>query len=362
MVNFTSSIIEKASKSALLIKDNIPYIAFDAYYEDMTNSNIGWWTNSFYSGILWYLYKETNNEEFASWAKNIERKLDIVLDGVKDVDHDAGFMWILTSVCSYKLTNDLKSKKRALRAADLLFGRFNKKGQYIQAWNGDWAKGWAIIDTMMNLSLLYWASKETIDNKYKEVAIKCADTVLKHFIDENGSVRHIVMFDEKGNKKGVKGGQGYNETSSWGRGTAWALYGLTITYRETKEERFLNAANKVASFIKKHLPSEGVPYADYLAPKEEKRKLDSSAGAISACGFYLLYQLTNDNEYLNMGNKIIEGLKKTCLAPSDYQPLLLHGNVAYHTDKIEERDCSLIYGDFFFIEALMLLNKKDTFF
>lgn len=362
MKDYLQEAIIKMSKTAHEIQGKIPYLAREKTYDDYTDRP-SWWTNGFYPGILWLLYQYTKDDRFKTYAIEVENKLDAVLDGFTHVDHDAGFIWKLSSVCNYEYTGNQRSKIQGLKAASLLASRYHPKGEYIRAWNGDWARGHAIIDTLMNLSILYWGSKELKDDGFNQIARKAADTAIREFIREDGSLFHIVVFDEQtGIRNGQRFGQGYSETSSWGRGTSWALYGMTISYRETGDIRYLEAAKKVAEFVMKHLPKDGVPYADYLAPDEERRKKDSSAGAITACGFIKLFELTKSQEYLDMARKMIQGLHDTCLAPSDHQALLLHGNVAYHAKDMQETDISIIYGDYYYLEALMMINGFKGYF
>lgn len=355
-------LVEKLYRVTAEIKDKIPYLALKDTYDDYSDRP-AWWTNGFYPGILWLLYQATKDEIFSKYAISIEKKLDVILDRYLEVDHDAGFIWYLSSRNHYRFKADEHARIQTLKAASFLASRFHPLGNYIKAWNGSWAKGHAIIDTLMNLPLLYWASDQIDDPGLGQIAIAHTDMVLEHFIRKDGSVQHIVVFNpDTGIKEGTRVGQGYSHSSSWGRGTAWALYGLCIAYRETGFDRYLQAAEKVAQFIQKNLPSHKVPYADYLAPDEEKRTLDSSAGAITACGFILLSQLKRDLNYKNFALEMLEGLKEFCEAPIDSQALLLHGNVAYHTENKDEADTGIIYGDYFYLEAWTMLNNMKGFF
>lgn len=354
--------IEKMAKSVEKIQDQIPYVAKKDVYDDYSDRP-SWWTNGFYPGILWHLYQYTKDEKYAKLAINVEKKLDIVLDQFVQVDHDAGFMWHLSSVNHYRFKQDERSRIQGLKAASFLASRYHPIGDYIRAWNGDWARGHAIIDSLMNLPLLYWASHQLKDQGFEQIARKQADTAVKEFIRSDGSVFHIVVFNEQtGIREGQRYGQGYSEQSSWGRGTAWALYGLAISYRETNDQKYLDTALKVAHFIEKNLPNDGVCPADYLAPDEPRRKKDSSATAITSCGMIALHQLTGDERYLDLARHMLLGLSKTCLTPDGHEALLLHGNVAYHAEDINDTDLSIIYGDYFYIEALMMLNGFKGFF
>ena len=355
-------VVEKLSRTALEIRDAIPYVAKKNTYDDYS-IRPSWWTNGFYPGILWHLYEYTKNDRFAFLARAVEEKLDPVLDGFLEVDHDAGFIWHISRVRDYILTGDKRSRIQGLKAGSFLASRFNPSCRYIRAWNGDWAKGHSIIDSLMNLPLLYWCSEELEDNRFYNIATKQADRACEEFVRKDGSVFHIVVFDdEKRVRSGQRYGQGYSEFSSWARGTAWALYGLAISYKHTGDVKYLQTSQKVAKFIMDHMPSDYVPYADYLAPDEPARKKDSSAGAITACGFILLGRLTGDKSYTEYAEKILDGLYQTCYAPEESQAVLLHGNIAYHAEDPAERDISIIYGDYFFLEALMMLQGYHEYF
>ena len=220
-------IYEKLKMSAARSKDKVPYLTVNGIFDDWSD-RIDWWTNGFYGGQLWQMYHAYGDEIFRQAAENIENKLDRSLMNYMGMDHDSGFKWLLTAVASYKLTNNEQSKNRGLLAAANLAGRFNLAGKFIRAWNswgGEQNQGWAIIDCMMNLPLLYWAAEETDDPRFSHIAKAHADTAIKAFVRENGSVNHIVQFDvNTGEIVGTLGGQGKETGSSWTRGQAWAVY------------------------------------------------------------------------------------------------------------------------------------------
>jgi unsaturated chondroitin disaccharide hydrolase len=144
----------------------IPYIPKDGRYQDIdTSEGIYWWTNGFWPGMLWQMYHATEDEWCRQSAEEVEKQFDKALEGYEKLHHDVGFMWLHTSAANYRLTKNKDSRRRALHAANLLAGRYNPAGKFIRAWNDDRA-GWIIIDTMMNLPLLYWASKETGDPRF----------------------------------------------------------------------------------------------------------------------------------------------------------------------------------------------------
>ena len=353
--------IKKVTLSGNRIKDGIPYKVVDRKYNDLSDDP-NWWTNGFWAGLLWLMYKATGDGTFRSYAEGVEKKLDTALMNYDRVDHDAGFLWLLSAVTNLRLTGNEKSRRTGLIAASIMASRYNLKGGFIRAWNdyqGMNRAGWAIIDCMMNLPLLYWASEMSNDPRFKFIAQSHADTTMREFIRPDGSVKHIVCFDpETGEVKDWLGGQGYDRDSSWSRGTAWALYGFTLSHQYTGEQRYLDTAKKVANFFIASLPDDYVPYADFKAPRDLNIHRDTSAGACAASGLLLLSSLVSENErdiYKNAALKILKSLYENYGSwDEDYEALLKHGCVAFHSK--DEADVSLIYADYFLMEALAQLK------
>ena len=239
-------------------KDIIPYTTDEnGNYDDRSaedkqwnhDDGLNWWTNGFWGGIMWLLYQDTQEEKYALIARVSEQKMEKCFESYFGLHHDVGFMFLPTAVADYRLTGHEDSKRIAMHAANLLAGRINPEGKFIRAWNqvpGSDTRGWAIIDCMFNICLLYWASEESADPRFRQIAMMHADTVMENFIRPDGSVCHIVEFDpETGVMVKSHGGQGYAEGSSWTRGQAWAIYGFALSYRHTKQEKYLDTARKV---------------------------------------------------------------------------------------------------------------------
>ncbi len=225
--------MNKISKTSDRVKDGMPYTTRDGLYDNWED-NAQWWTNTFWTGILWLMYKETQEEKYKLFADSIEDKMDAVLYGYDQLHHDVGFMWLLSSVMNFELTGNEKSRKRAMIAANVLFSRCNVEGGYIRAWNGD-NEGLAIIDCMMNIPLLYWASKQTNDKRFNHIANIHAKKSMTSFVRPDGSCNHMVVFDaDTGEVVDNPKGGGYESGSSWARGQSWAVYGYAQAYHWTQ--------------------------------------------------------------------------------------------------------------------------------
>lgn len=360
--------INKVSRTSQRIGAGFPHASPDGTY---VLEPAFWWTAGFWPGLLWLLYEGSNDERFRSIAEQCEERMDEVLDGYDRLDHDLGFMWTLTSIASYKLAGGgEQSKRRALKAANYLAARFNIKGRYIRAWNpwfeGENNAGLAIIDCAMNTPLLYWASRVSGDPRYGHIAEAHMDTVLERFIRPDGSVYHVISFDpETGAFIEALGGQGYAPESGWSRGTAWALYGLTLSYHHTGKQNYLDAAKRVAHFFLSQLPDDHVPHWDFRLPPEVTKYRDSSAGACAASGLLLLAEKVDplqSHAYREPAIRILESLYRNYGAWDDLdeEGLIREGTSHYPENK--NIDVPLIYGDYFFVEGLSRLRGMGETF
>ena len=224
----------------------------------------------------------------------------------------------------------------------------------------------AIIDCSMNTSLLFWASEVTGDPRYRHIAEAHMDTVLEHFIRPDGSVYHIVNFDpETGEVLEKRGGQGYAPESAWSRGAAWALYGLALAYHHTGKQSYLDASKQVAHFFITRLPEDHVPHWDFRAPGAVGEIRDTSAGSCAASGLLLLASQVEASEahvYRNAALSITESLYRNYGTWDDdgEEGLLLHGTSNYPENR--NIDVPLIYGDFFYVEALARIRDAGPFY
>ena len=356
---------EKVSVVADRNRDKIPYTTVEGLYNDMSVDNICWWTNGFWGGLMWQLYHATTMDKYREIALDNEIKLDKNLMNYMGMDHDSGFKWLTTAIAHYRLTGSQESRNRGLLAANDLAGRFNPIGKFIRAWNDDGSgklAGWAIIDCMMNLPLLYWAYEETMDPRYLQIATLHADTTEKYFIRGDGSVNHIIEFNPStGEMVKTFGGQGYAEGSSWTRGQAWALYGFVLSYAHTQNEKYLNAAKRIANYFIANIPDTGLIPVDFRQPTAPPLE-DSSAAAIAASGMLEIEKYVTEQEkhiYWNNAMKLLKALElNRCNWEVNTDNILEKCTAAYHDKKHE---FALIYGDYFFIEAIWKLTKRELF-
>lgn len=351
------------------IQDKIPYIsAGGKYLDDKAEKNTYWWTNGFWCGILWQMFRSENDITYRQTAEVIENKLALTLYGFDGLDHDTGFLFLHTAVADYRMTGNPGSLVSGKHAANLLAGRYNPLGRFIRAWN-DWGTdtdkqnnaGWIIIDTMMNLPLLYWASEVYGDPRYAAIAVNHADTALEKLVRADGSCNHIACLNpENGDVISRPGGQGYSEGSSWTRGQAWALYGFALSYRYTKKREYLDTAKKIAYyFIANAALYDYKTPIDFRSPYEPLH-YDSTAAVCAVCGLLEIASFAEEFEkdlYINSAVKLLTAADSSfCDWNPETDGILGYGSVSYFSN---EKHVSLIYGDYFLVEAVLRLLDKD---
>lgn len=361
-------------------KDKIPYTTVNGVHDDKSavesasyGDGIHWWCNGFWGGMMWLMYHETGEERYCEIARRSEEKLDKCLTEFYGLHHDVGFMYLPTAVADYKLTGCPASRRRGLHAANLLAGRFHPLGRFIRAWNDDAdetmdTRGLAIIDCLLNIPLLYWASDETNDPRFRQIAMMHADTVREHFVRPDGSVRHIVEFHpDTGEMVREYGGQGYGVGSSWSRGQTWGLYGFLMSYRHTGKEEYLDTAKKIAHYFIANIPEDGIIPVDFRQPREPFW-CDDTAAAIAACGLLEIAREVSELEsdlYRDAAVKLLRALdEKHCDYTRENDGILRKCTAAYHRD---EHEYHIIYGDYYFMEAIFKLEaicglKEKDFF
>ena len=349
-------------------RDKIPYTTgAGGSYDDRSDESrswgmdngLNWWTNGFWGGIMWLLYQDTGEERYQEIARISERKLEKCFDQYYGLHHDVGFMYLPTAVADYRLTGNEEGRRIGMHAANLLAGRFNPVGKFIRAWNQNEdndTRGWAIIDCLLNLSLLYWASEESGDPRFRQIAMMHADTVLANFVRPDGSVCHIVEFDpESGRMVKSYGGQGYGDGSSWTRGQGWAVYGFANSYTHTGKKEYLEAARKLADYCIANLPESGIIPVDFRQPQEPAWE-DSCAACVIACGLLEVARHVSDSEKEKYENAAVKILRAIAENRADWtencDAIVQNCTGAYHSP---EHHFTMVYADYYFIEGLYKL-------
>lgn len=321
------------------------------------------WTASFWPGMLFLGKELTRSTEFdevlARQMESFQHRLD---EKIALETHDIGFLYSLTAVADYRINHTPASKEMAIKAADLLMERYSPKAQIIQAWGNlddPEQRGRMIIDCLMNLPLLYFASEMTGDAKYKEAAYNHAKQTQKYIVRDNDTTFHTYYFDtETGEPIGGKTQQGFSDDSCWARGQAWGIYGFTLSYLHTGDVSFLETAQRVADYFIKELPQDKVSYWDLVFQDGSGEERDSSAAAIAVCGLLeLSRQLPLSNEkhdlYQETALAIMASLAENYTAGPESNGILLHG--VYDKKGGKGVDECMIWGDYYYLEALTRL-------
>jgi len=315
------------------------------------------WTSGFFPGCLWLLYEFSLDEKW----KLAAQKFTAIVEQEKfnAGTHDMGFKMFCSFGNGYRLTQDAKYKEILLQSARTLITRFNPKVGCIRSWDHhqDVWQFPVIMDNMMNLELLFWATKMSGDSTFYRIAVTHANTTLKNHFREDNSSWHVVNYDTTtGQVINEQTHQGFSHDSAWARGQAWGLYGYTMCYRETKDERYLIQAQKIAEFILNHknLPDDMIPYWDFDAPNIPDVERDASAGAIMCSAFYELSELSGeaDLKYRKAADKILQNLSSATYRATvgENNNFLLKHSVGSKPGQVEI-DAPLIYADYYFLEA-----------
>jgi hypothetical protein len=325
------------------------------------------WTSGFFPGSLWLIYEHTRDEKWKTAAMDYTARLESIK--TYGGTHDLGFMLGCSYGQGYRLTRDPAYRDVLITGARTLAGRFNEKAGTIRSWDFGLWKFPVIIDNMMNLELLTWASRESGDQMLLQVAMTHADTTEKNHFRADGSSFHLVDYNpQTGAVLKKQTVQGAADPSAWARGQAWGLYGYTAMFRETREPAYLERALKIADFLIKHprLPADGVPYWDFDAPGLPKVPRDTSAAAVMSSALFELAGFADAERAALCRTMAVKQLRS--LASPAYRAgvgtnggfILMHATG--HHPEGREIDVPLIYGDYYFLEALgrfeALLNLR----
>lgn len=315
------------------------------------------WTSGFFPAELWYFYEFTKDKRYLELAKKYTE--DVKKEQFNTGTHDLGFMIYCPFGNGYKLTKDAAYKEVIIQAAKSLSTRFNAKAGVIKSWdhNTDKWKFPVIIDNMMNLELLFEATKFTGDQSFAKIAISHANTTIKNHFRPDFSSWHVIDYDTlSGTVRNKLTAQGYSNESAWARGQAWGLYGYTLCYRYTKDPAYLAQADGIASFILNHkiTPADGIPYWDYNDPAIPNTSRDASAAAITASALYELATYSKQGAmYKKAADKILNSLSTayTNKIGENYGFLLAHSTG--HRPAKSEIDVPINYADYYYLEALL---------
>jgi hypothetical protein len=320
------------------------------------------WTSGFFPGSLWYAFEASHDPFYqnaaARWTQGLEALQSY------GGSHDIGFMVFCSYGNGYRLTKNEEYKRVILATARTLMTRYNPAVGAIKSWD---KKVWpypVIIDNMMNLELLFWASQHGGTRAMYDAAVSHAEKTMKNHFRLDNSTYHVVGYDTATGGVLTRGThQGYADSSCWARGEAWAVYGFTMTYRFTQDERFLHTAERAADYFIAHLPADHIPYWDFQAPNIPDEPRDASAAAIAASG---MLELSTFASNADLKKKYFEAAKNILrsLSGPDYlaEGTPSHGILNHavgHKPANSEIDVSLIYGDYYFLEALMRLGRMN---
>lgn len=359
--------IKFAAQQYKLLMKNLPADvmprSYDAGKDKIVTSDTKWWCSGFYPGTLWMIYDATKDPIL---KKEAEDRLAILeKEKTYTGNHDLGFMMFCSFGNAYAITHKPEYKDVVFTAASSLATRYRPSIQSIQSW--DSSKNFkcpVIIDNMMNLELLEWVSKNGGDARFDQIAVAHANTTLKNHFRPDNSSYHVLDYDLKtGTVSRKVTHQGYSDESAWARGQAWGLYGFTVMYRFTKDNNYLDQANKIAAFILHHpnLPPDKIPYWDFNAPGIPNEPRDASAAAITASALLELAKYSKGKEkkeYISAAEIIIQSLSSSryrAAAGTNGGFLLMHSTG--HKPGNSEIDVPLTYADYYFIEALTRYKK-----
>jgi unsaturated chondroitin disaccharide hydrolase len=319
------------------------------------------WTSGFFPGELWYFFEQTKDTKWLNEAKLYTAKIE--QEQFNTGTHDLGFMIYCSVGNAYRVTKDEHYKEVIIQAAKSLSTRFNPKTGVIKSWDHNTDK-WTypvIIDNMMNLELLFEATKLSGDSTFHKIAISHANTTMKNHFRSDFSSYHVIDYNPQTGEVIKKlTHQGYSDESAWARGQAWGLYGFTMCYRETGDKRYLFQAQQIAHFIlsNPNLPKDMVPYWDYNAPDIPNAPRDASAAAITSSALYELAKLSDNKEYRTKADMILASLSKNYTSPIGHNGgfILLHSTG--HKPANSEIDVPINYADYYYLEALLRSKKK----
>jgi rhamnogalacturonyl hydrolase YesR len=327
-------------------------------------SNSDWWCSGFLPGTLWYLYEYNKDTTLLAYAREYTSRIE--KEKFNTRTHDLGFMLYCSFGNGYRLTGDTAYCNVMLTGAESLSSRFNPVAGSIRSWDHGRDK-WqfpVIIDNMMNLEFLFWASQTSGNPTYSDISISHADITMKNHFRPDYSSYHVVSYDTiTGQPEKKNTAQGFSDESAWARGQSWGFYGYVVMYRETKDTKYLEQAKNIAAFLLNHpnLPADKIPYWDFNAPEIPNALRDASAGAVMASALIELSGYVDPvlaKEYLN----VAEIQLRTLSSPEYFAEKGTNGNFILkhsvgHLMAKSEVDVPLTYADYYYVEALMRFKE-----
>ena len=322
------------------------------------------WCSGFWPGVLWYDYELTGDTLVREQARRYTGALEYLADR-PIFDHDLGFLMLCSYGNGYRITADQRYKEVLLASADSLATLFNPAAGTMLSWprNVEMFGGHnTIMDNMINLEVLFWASKNGGDHSLYDMAVKHAETTMNNHFRPDGTCFHVAVYDPADGHfiKGVTH-QGYSDSSTWARGQAWAVYGYTMVYRETHDKRFLDFACKVTDAYLKRLPDDMVPYWDFDDPAIPEAPRDASAAGVVASALLELQEYVDEDkseEYRHAAIEMLASLNSEAYRSGEKRCSFLDHSTGHHPAG-SEIDASIIYADYYYLEALVRLKKLD---
>lgn len=322
------------------------------------------WCGGFWPGILWYNYEATGDTTIRKEAEKFTSSLEF-LSKIPAFDHDLGFLMFCSYGNGYRLTHDPHYRQVIIDTADSLATLYNPNVGTILSWprKVKMLGGHnTIMDNMINLEMLFWAAKNGGDHNLYDIAVKHAETTMKHHFRPDYTCYHVAVYDSVSGDfiKGMTH-QGYADNSLWARGQSWAIYGYTMVYRETRDPRFLDFAQKVTDVYLDRLPADYVPYWDFDDPRIPNAPRDASAAAVVASALLELQgyvQPEQSKKYLTAAEKMLASLGSDAYRCGNRRPAFLDHSVGHHPAG-SEIDAAIIYADYYYIEALLRMKKLE---
>lgn len=326
------------------------------------------WTTSFRTGMLWLAWELTGDDDLREAALVDAVDFGRRVRAGEDLEtHDLGFLATLSTVAAWRLLGDEAAREASLLAADHLMRRLLEPAGIIQAW-GDLSdptqRGRTIIDSLMNMPLLTWAGEQTGEERFPDAVRRHTAQLREHILRADDSTFHTYSWDaESGEPLRGATEQGAHDDSCWARGQAWGIYGFALNYAATGDARLLDASRRCAQYYLAHLPADGVPFWDLVYTDDSTAPRDSSAAAIAVCGLLELARVETDGTAASVAASRAKAILASLIAdytperPEDSDALLLHG--VYDLPKGNGVDEGTLWGDYFFLEALVRVSRPD---